>query len=139
MIIVKEFLLKKLLKVVFEMNLDEILEQIILDSENYNKFLKLQDEKQVYDFLCEKYNYSENFENFCSIVNEYKSEVEKIFRDKDEKELEKISGGMDFKKCLRSASAMSMAGSSLPINAGNRDGHTDNFYFASQESDFEKR
>ena len=50
MIIVKEFLLKKLLKVVFEMNLDEILEQIILDSENYNKFLKLQDEKQVYSF-----------------------------------------------------------------------------------------
>jgi len=101
-IIVKEFLLKKLLKVVFEMNLDEILEQIVLDSENYNKFLKLQDEKQVYDFLCEKYNYNENFENFCNIVNEYKSEVEKIFRDKDEKELEKISGGIDFKKCLHS-------------------------------------
>lgn len=73
------------------MNLENILGQIILDSENYNKFLKLQDEKQVYEFLCEKYNYNENFENFCKIVNKYKSEVEKIFRDKNEKELEKIS------------------------------------------------
>ena len=73
------------------MNLENILEQIILNSENYNKFLKLQDEKQVYEFLCEKYNYNENFENFCKIVNKYKSEVEKIFRDKNEKELEKIS------------------------------------------------
>ncbi|MBP3320460.1 MAG: hypothetical protein J6K87_02320 [Clostridia bacterium] len=125
------------------MNLENILEQIILDSENYNKFLKLQDEKQVYEFLCEKYNYNENFENFCKIVNKYKSEVKKIFRDKNEKELEKISGGIDLKKWLRSASAMSMAGlmaySSSPTNAKNQDGHTDNFYFASQESDFDEQ
>jgi len=89
------------------MKLEEILLKIMSEKNTYENFLKLQTEKEVYDFLQEKYNYEENFEDFCEIVKECKHE---FLSSCDKNELAKISGGKLYNNYLKKIGIIGLSG-----------------------------
>ena len=89
------------------MKLEEILLKIMSEKNTYENFLKLQTEKAVYDFLQEKYNYEENFEDFCEIVKECKHE---FLSSCDKNELAEISGGKLYNNYLKKIGIISLSG-----------------------------
>lgn len=89
------------------MKLEKILQKIVDNKNICKQFLELTSTEDVYKFLCEKYDYEDDFKTFCEIVEKSKNEFLRISKDEN---FDKVSGGKSYKEYLKSIGITGLSG-----------------------------